>query len=52
LHALFFCSGTEKEARKWQKTFGDLQRDALVKTGADFIAECVSFTKGMKEERP
>jgi len=42
---------TEKEARKCQRSFGDLQRDVLVKTDAEFLAYTVSFIIGLKEER-
>jgi hypothetical protein len=46
-----FSSKTEKEARKCQRSFGNFQRDALVKTDAEFLAYTDSFMKGLKEER-
>jgi hypothetical protein len=48
-----FCSNqkTEKEARKCQRSFGDFQRDVLVKTDAEFLNFTVSFIKELKEER-
>ncbi len=48
-----FCSNqkTEKEARKCQRSFGDFQRDVLVKTDAEFLAYTVSFIKGLKGEK-
>jgi hypothetical protein len=48
----FFDQKTEKEVRKCQRSFGYFQIDVLVKTDADFFACTVSFTKGLKEERP
>ena len=40
----------KKEARTCQKSFGDLQRDALVKTGVDFLAFGMSSTGDPKGE--
>ena len=40
----------KKEARTCQKSFGDLQRDALVKTGVDFLAFGISSTGDPKGE--
>jgi len=39
---MHYCSFQgQKETGKCQTTFGDMQKGALVKTGADFLAECV-----------
>jgi hypothetical protein len=37
--------------QKCQGSFGDLQRDAMVKTDVKFLSYTVSFIKGLKEER-
>ena len=42
---------TEKEVKKCRRSFGDFQRDALVKTDVKFLGYTVSFIKGLKEER-
>jgi hypothetical protein len=42
---------TEKEARKCRRSFGDFQRDVLVKTDAKFLDYTGSFIKALKEER-
>jgi len=41
----------EKEVRKCQRSFGDFQKDVLVKTDAKFLGYTVSFIKDLKEER-
>ena len=48
---ILVCSWTEKEAKPCRKSFADLQRDALGKTGAGFIAHNVSSIEDPKEER-
>jgi hypothetical protein len=40
----------KKEARTCQKSFGDLQRDALVKIGVNFLAFTISSTEDPKGE--
>lgn len=41
----------KKEAGKCQKSFGDFQRDAPVKTDAESLEYIVSFVKALREER-
>ncbi len=48
---ILICSWTEKEARPCRKFFADLQRDALVKTDAEFLAYTDCFIEGLREER-
>jgi hypothetical protein len=38
--------------QKCQGSFGDFQKDAMVKTDASFLSYTVSFIKGLREERP
>ena len=37
--------------QKCQRSFGDFQRDAMVKTDARFLSYTVSFIRGLREER-
>jgi hypothetical protein len=41
---------TEKEARKCQRSFGDFQRDVLVRKDAKFLGYTALFLKGLKED--
>ena len=38
-------------SQKCQGSFGDFQRDAMVKTDARFLSYTVSFIRGLREER-
>jgi hypothetical protein len=49
--ALITKHKTEKEARKCQRSFGEFQRGALVKTDAKFFTYTISSIMGLREER-
>lgn len=49
---IHFCidQKSEKGARRCQRSFGDFQRDGLVKTDAELLGYTVYFIKDLKEE--
>jgi hypothetical protein len=51
LNTFVLITKQKRGARKCQRSFGDFQRDALVKTDAKFLIYTVSSIMGLKEER-